>query len=74
MAAMPATPKGRKLTYDDYLGFPEDRHRHEILDGAELVKAAEFWADRGDVVTSPVLPGFEVPAAELVPLPPDLSA
>lgn len=27
----------RKLTYEDYLGFPEDGRRHEVLDGDHFV-------------------------------------
>jgi hypothetical protein len=30
-------PQPRKLTYRDYLGFPSDRNRHEILDGEHAV-------------------------------------
>ena len=30
-------PSPRKLTYEDYLGFPEDGQRHEILDGEHAV-------------------------------------
>jgi Uma2 family endonuclease len=30
----------RKLTYDDYILFPEDRQRHEILDGEHYVNPA----------------------------------
>jgi Uma2 family endonuclease len=30
----------RKLTYEDYLLFPEDRQRHEILDGEHYVTPA----------------------------------
>lgn len=29
-----------KLTYEDYLGFPEDGRRHEILDGEHIVTPA----------------------------------
>lgn len=27
----------RKLTYQDYLRFPDDGHRHELIDGAHIV-------------------------------------
>lgn len=30
--------KTRKLTYQDYLGFPDDGTRHEILDGDHSMK------------------------------------
>lgn len=33
-------PVRRKLTYEDYLLFPEDGNRHEILDGEHFVSAA----------------------------------
>ena len=32
----------RKLTYEDYLLFPEDGKRHEILDGEHYVTAAPY--------------------------------
>jgi Uma2 family endonuclease len=30
----------RRLTYDDYLGFPEDGRRHELIDGEHFVAPA----------------------------------
>jgi Uma2 family endonuclease len=38
--ALPDLPP--KLTYDDYLLFPEDGLRHEILDGEHYVTASPF--------------------------------
>lgn len=35
-------PIRRKLTYEDYLCFPEDGNRHEILDGVHYVTAAPY--------------------------------
>ena len=35
-------PVHRKLTYEDYLLFPEDGNRHEILDGVHYVTAAPY--------------------------------
>lgn len=35
-------PVRRKLTYEDYLLFPEDGNRHEILDGVHYVTAAPY--------------------------------
>lgn len=35
-------PIPRKLTYEDYLLFPEDGNRHEILDGEHYVTAAPY--------------------------------
>lgn len=32
----------RKLTYEDYLLFPDDGNRHEILDGEHFVTAAPY--------------------------------
>jgi Uma2 family endonuclease len=32
----------RKLTYEDFLRFPDDGRRHEILDGVHVVTAAPF--------------------------------
>ena len=34
----------RKLTYEDYLRFPEDRQRHEVLDGEHYVTPAPSLA------------------------------
>jgi Uma2 family endonuclease len=33
-------PVGFKLTYEDYLRFPDDGKRHEIIDGEDYVSAA----------------------------------
>jgi hypothetical protein len=32
----------RKLTYEDYLHFPDDGKRHQILDGEHYVTAAPY--------------------------------
>jgi Uma2 family endonuclease len=32
----------RKLTYEDFLGFPEDGRRHELIDGEHFVASAPF--------------------------------
>jgi Uma2 family endonuclease len=37
----------RKLTYEDYLLFPEDGKRHEILDGEHYVTSAPSWEHQG---------------------------
>jgi Uma2 family endonuclease len=39
--ALPDLP--RKLTYEDYLLFPEDGQRHEILDGEHYVTPSPFF-------------------------------
>ena len=33
-------PEQLKLTYDDYLNFPNDRKRHEIIDGEHYITPA----------------------------------
>ncbi len=40
MSANPTT--ARKLGYHDYLAFPDDGLRHEIIDGAHYVTASPF--------------------------------
>ena len=37
-----------KLTYEDYLQFPEDGRRHEIIDGDHYVTAAPFAGEHAD--------------------------
>ena len=37
----------RKLTYEDYILFPEDRQRHEILDGEHYVTPAPSMGHQG---------------------------
>ncbi len=34
------TPDGLKLTYEDYVGFPDDGCRHEVIDGAHHMNPA----------------------------------
>ena len=34
---IPATSSGVKLTYDDFAQFPDDRKRHELIDGKHYV-------------------------------------
>ena len=36
-AAMPTTQSNRRLNYDDFLLFPDDGKRHEIIDGVHYV-------------------------------------
>jgi Uma2 family endonuclease len=40
-----------KLTYEDYILFPEDGRRHEIIDGEHYVTAAPFLRHQDLVVT-----------------------
>jgi Uma2 family endonuclease len=40
----------RKLTYEDYVRFPEDGSRHEILDGEHYVTAAPYPKHQSVVV------------------------
>ena len=37
---MASNASARKLTYDDYLSFPEDGQRHELIDGEHYVSPA----------------------------------
>ncbi len=37
---MPTTPTSLKFTYEDYLGFPEDGKRHELIEGEHYVTPA----------------------------------
>jgi Uma2 family endonuclease len=37
---MHPTPEDTRLTYDDFLLFPDDRKRHEIIDGEHFVTAS----------------------------------
>jgi len=86
----PASP-GVKLTYDDYLLFPEDGNRHELIDGEERWGVSEYWVvdpdtevvrvyrrgaegfervtelsgESGDVLTTPLLSGLELPLARI---------
>jgi Uma2 family endonuclease len=39
---MPAI-RGVKLTYEDYLQFPDDGKRHELIDGEHYVTATPNW-------------------------------
>ena len=48
----PASP-GLKLTYDDFVLFPDDGKRHELIDVVEP-----------DMTTS-LLPGLELPLARI---------
>lgn len=97
---MEPTKTDTRLTYDDFLLFPDDGQRHELIDGEhdvtpspnpghqrlsvrlttarvvdpelDLVKVhrrapdgglprvAELTAEAGDVLTTPMLPGFEL--------------
>ncbi len=43
-------PAHRKLTYEDYLLFPDDGNRHEILDGEYFVTAAPYLRHQSVVV------------------------
>ena len=66
----PATPGGAprlKLTYDDYLLFPDDGKRHELIDGEHerFDRAIELSAAADDVLTTPLLPGLEIPPSQV---------
>ena len=42
---MKANPARVKLTYDDFLLFPDDRKRHELIDGEHYERSgvSEYW-------------------------------
>ena len=50
-----------KLTYEDYLAIPDDGRRHEIIDGEQRYAPV----DRGDLLTTPLLPDFRIRIADL---------
>jgi hypothetical protein len=73
-----------KLTYEDFLLFPDDGKRHELIDGDHYVtpcpntkhqvvsenlyfmmRPTELSRDAGDVLTSALLPGLEMPLARI---------
>jgi hypothetical protein len=35
--AVTPAPTGTKLTYDDFVRFPDDGQRHELIDGEHVV-------------------------------------
>ena len=67
MSAMPGSDpvdpvrSGVKLTYDDFVLFPDDGKRHELIDGEHLDRAVEVSRERGDVLTTPLLQGLDLP-------------
>ena len=119
--AIPETPAGLKLTYDDFVLFPDDGKRHELIDGEHYVTpsphlkvkvgspstrrrdeklkhqlyerfgVSEYWVvdpdidvvrvfrlvdgkylradessrDHGDVLTTPLVPGLDLPLSDL---------
>ena len=78
---------GVKLTYDDFLLFPDDRRRHELIDGVHYVTAAPgnkhqvilgnlHWLIRSYLETRPIgrvyLPPFDVVFSFVDVVEPDL--
>src|SRR5206468_7997504 len=64
-----------KLTYEDYILFPDDGKRHEIIDGEHYVTAAPFVRHQRIVVYLTVsLGGFlrQHPLGELLVAPTDI--
>jgi Uma2 family endonuclease len=62
---MKATSPGVKLTYEDFLLFPDDGKRHELIDGEHYVTASPnikhqrvsgnlYWLLRGYLETHPI--------------------
>ena len=82
---MPSSPTSdTRLTVDDFMLFPDDGKRHEIIDGEHYVTASPNtkhqrismnlsirlgtvvqFPEQGDVLTSPLFPGLELPLAEV---------
>jgi Uma2 family endonuclease len=97
-------PAGVKLTYDDFVLFPDDGMRHELVNGEHCVTASPSrkhqsiaWnlnrmigvylenqrvgrafqapfdvvltpfdvVERGDMLTTPLMPGLELPLAKI---------
>jgi hypothetical protein len=58
-------PHDSSLTYEDYLRIPDDGKRHEERTADGLRRRALLSAAAGDVLTSPLLPGLEIPLAEI---------
>jgi hypothetical protein len=85
-------PAGVKLTYDDFVLFPDDGKRHELINGEHYVtptpilrhqaivgrlylaignylaakpigELIELSREAGDVLTTSLLPGLELPLA-----------
>lgn len=57
---------GAKLTYDDFLLFPDDGKRHEFRrSGDTFQRPQELSAEAGDVLTTPLLPGLTIELARI---------
>ena len=56
-----------KLTYDDFVLFPDDGQRHELVDGEEegFGRAVELSREARDVLSTPLLPGLEMPLVRI---------
>ena len=54
-----------KLTYDDFVQFPDDGKWHELIGGSHYVTPSPNTRHQtrgaGDVLTTPLLPGVELP-------------
>ncbi len=70
----PAAPADTRFTYDDFVLFPDDGKRHEIINGehyvtlspeGKLARVVELTAEDGDALTTPLLPGCEIDLREL---------
>jgi hypothetical protein len=60
-------PSGVKLTYDDFVLFPDDGKRHELIDGEHYVTPAPNRKHQsivgnvhGPLLTTPLMPGLEI--------------
>jgi len=71
-AMRPANP-GVKLTYDDFVLFPDDGRRHELIDGEHYVTPSPNRKhqsivgnlESGDTLTTPLLPALELPLVKI---------
>ena len=56
-----------KLGYAEYVLFPDDGKRHEIIDGAQLVLRDGVYAEapHGDELPLAVLPGVAISLSEI---------
>ena len=62
-----------RLTYDDFALFPDDGKRHELIDGEHFVTPSPNVRHQRIAMTlsgfiwltTPLLPGLEIPLAEV---------
>lgn len=52
----PASAEPIRFTYEDYLGFPDDGRRHELIDGEHVVTPGSSIHGAPDLVVEIVSP------------------